>query len=474
MISGIPQETGKFNFTIKVEDKNGCTTTKPYSIEVKMDKAPTWLKTISGIEYYSNNFIEMNDEGKLIFIGQSKLELLFLFFDEYGNLMQKKIYGMQSDGKMKSAIKTLEGSYILLLEYFEEESFGLLKLDNNGKILWKMGYQFSPKIEDFYPKSIVETNEGDFIISGSFKKNSRENICILITKISKNGEVLWSKIYKNQYYNYLSDVIKSKDGNFIIASRNILVNSNLYNKALIFKIDGFGNIIWEKLYAMDKNFFIFNLEESSENSIYLIGDIETEEFQYSLLILKLDKNGALLWQNIYTSMDSSTGIKIFEEKFNSLIAIGNSYQVWDDPCGHGFLGKGSFILNIDYDGKIINQRNINFYNDNSIDYCTKTKDGFVFFGNAINNNSKSVGWILKLDPYLNIEKPCYVNSKISFSKREIMPYLSSQNLIIENINLFEKIISLNSYEKEIEIEDLCLNDYYKFEFNYYPTEKIQK
>lgn len=470
LISGIPQEAGKFNFTIKVEDKNGCTTIKPYSIEVKINETPTWLETISGTEYYSKNFLEINDIGNLVFIGQSKLDLLFLLFDEYGNLMQKKIYEKETEGNINSVIKTSDSSYMLLLEYFTEESFGLIKLDKNGKILWRKGYQFPPNIENFYPKSIVETNDGDFIISGAFKKNNRENMSILIIKISKSGEVLWSNIYKNGYYNYLQNVIKTSDGNFLIASMSTQGFENY--KLSIFKIDAFGNIIWEKLYKLNEYFHFYDLEESSENSIYLIGDIETEEFQYSLLILKLNKNGELIWQNVYTSMDSATGIKIFEERHNSLIAIGNNFQVWYDPCGHGYLSKGAFILNIDYDGEIIKQRDIDFYYDNFITDCTKTNDGFVFSGKAINTNSKSVSWILKLDQTLNIDEPCYVKSKISFSKREKTPYLFSQELSIENIYLFEKIISLNSYEKEIEIETLCPNNY-NFDFNYYPIEKFQ-
>lgn len=466
LLSGTPNETGKYDFKIKVEDKNGCVETKEYSIEVKMDNSKTWLMTID--DMYDRNFSIKNEDGNFAFIGQLKSDISFLIFDNSGNILKKKIYEADC-GSIKSVIETSKNDYLILYKKNNlYDTVELLKVDKYGNIIFNKSYFTAPQFKYLYIKNIIETNSGAYILSGTFTdKNDFTNI--LIIKISENGDVLWSKIYKSNFENSHIITKRLSDGNILIAST--LMERYYNKKLLIFKIDEYGNIIWEKFYGFNDEITTCNLEESSENFIYLIGDIKTEEYLYSLLILKFNQEGNLIWQGVYTSMHSYEGIQIIEGKNNSMIAIGGFFEFWYDPCGHGYTNLGEFILNISSDGRIINQRNINFYYDNNLSSFSKIDDGYVLSGIAKNEESKSIGWILKLDEYLNIEEPCYIDSKISFTRNEKEPLILNYQLHQENAPFSSQKISINYIEKEISTKYICPNEYLNFKYNDSPIEK---
>jgi len=113
----------------------------------------------------------------------------------------------------------------------------------------------------------------------------------------KAQETTWAKIYGGPEADVATSVIKTSDGNYLIAGNsNTIFEGNHYALAVI-KVDRFGNIIWCKKYGGENS-------PHEEPPFYYKSDIvETKNHEYVIVngpsILRLDKDGELLWAKYF-------------------------------------------------------------------------------------------------------------------------------------------------------------------------------
>ncbi|CAL2102638.1 conserved protein of unknown function [Tenacibaculum sp. 190130A14a] len=182
-----------------------------------------------------------------------------------------------------------------------EYDFWVVKINKTGTLLWEKSYGGSALDE---ARAIAKTDDGNFIVIGdarSTDKNVSSNnggADLWILKISSSGELLWEKSIGGSSFDVGRSIKKTSDGNFLISGSTRSSNNDIINKgqndAWVLKIDKQGNLLWQKTIGGSNIDFCYDATELSNGNIIAVGesssnnaDISTNKGFSDALIIKL-------------------------------------------------------------------------------------------------------------------------------------------------------------------------------------------
>lgn len=179
--------------------------------------------------------------------------------------------------------------------------FWVIKLSETGAIIWEKSFG-GDQVDE--ARSISQTADGNYLVVGDTRSAnldvSQNNGAadLWIIKISPEGALIWEKTLGGSNFDVGRSVSKTVDDGFLIAgsSRSYdgdLSNNNGQNDALILKINGNGELEWQKTIGGSEVDFFYGAVELTDGSIVAVGDSSSsnEDIQENkgftdLLILK--------------------------------------------------------------------------------------------------------------------------------------------------------------------------------------------
>lgn len=195
--------------------------------------------------------------------------------------------------------------------------FWVVRTDYSGNIFWENNYGGS---KNDYAKCAVETSDGGYIIAGSTESNDSDLTQnkgltdIWIIKISSIGDLDWQFSFGGSGKEEAIDIKAVSDGNFIVlgsttSSDSDITQNNGLSDFLLIKIDGAGNVLWQKTYGGSADEFASAVEETVDNGFIIAGSASSFdgdiESHYGLagdsdyFILKTDNQGTKQWVKNY-------------------------------------------------------------------------------------------------------------------------------------------------------------------------------
>jgi hypothetical protein len=243
----------------------------------------------------------------------------------------------------------------------------------------------------------AETSDEGFLILGQTTSYGAGDWDIWLIKIDQNGEPLWNKTYgtpvlENGYY-----IILTTDGGYLIAGRtNYLRGSDV--DLLLIKIDRDGNLLWNRTYGGSGDEWMWEIEETSDGGYALAGRINSFGFGLNdYWLLKVDENGE-------PELNVTLGGAEDERARSLLITDDGGYLVlgWSGTYTHGMLDfwlvktdpSGIIQWNNSYGGQE-NERGISL--ENAVD------NGYVLAGSSNSfSDEGSVGYFIKVDSMGNM------------------------------------------------------------------------
>jgi len=217
-----------------------------------------------------------------------------------GELIWEKSFGdIQQDCGLN--VRELDdGGYISLgfadFDYNVWQSdIWLIKVDNDGNFIWdkKFGDE-----GNFQGRSFDITDSGDFIIAGLCNISGViDDYYLWIIKTDNKGEIIWDRTYYNDIYSHgRLDIQQTADGGYIIVG-NIDFNSSVCNIWLL-KIDSDGEILWEKIFSDFAPYQeAYAIRETFDGGYIIAGKTCCNGYDSDVLIIKTDNQGELLWVN---------------------------------------------------------------------------------------------------------------------------------------------------------------------------------
>jgi hypothetical protein len=226
----------------------------------------------------------------------------------------------------------------------------LVKIDKDGKILWKNTIPDDTHKEIF---TILEDEEGSFYISGHHNPGYRDNKDAFIMKTSYDGKLQWIKSYGGEKYELEGGMIFTRDGNIALG---ITSASHLEGYEYDFglsKIDKNGDVLWTQYYSFGPDERVEDLLQLPDGSFVLFGTVHVvDDVDSDYWLVKTDESGKKLWDKRYDgnkSKEYAHKILYLQEEKAFLLAGGGI--LYEEESG-----MDAFIIKTDMEGNILWQR----------------------------------------------------------------------------------------------------------------------
>ena len=338
--------------------------------------------------------------------------------------------------------------------------------------------------------------------SGNKTDNNKGDLDYWVWKMDEKGELDWQKSFGGSGFDLLQSIKNTRDGGFILAGTSSS-NSDFQKKDScrgvtdfwVIKLDAKGEEQWQKtiggsgqdellcaFQTRDGGYMLGGSSSSSpltpeegkekENSIKnikpdLYAKTEKSRGNMDYWIVKLDKEGTVLWQKTYGGEYADLLRSMEQTKDGGYILGGYSNSSQSGEKTNSNTGIGDYwIVKIDDIGGIEWQKTYGGNGDNQMYVIHQTNDGGYIAGGNSNSTTPltSVGgsvrsgtdfWVLKLD-----EKGAVLWSETyDFGKVDILTSLVENKDHTYLIGGYAQNESANSLEKVIKKDEEGINDY---------------
>jgi len=204
---------------------------------------------------WSNSLTKTNDGGYalggvVIDSATNRAKALLMKFDQNGDTLWSKLYGMGDFDIIFACRQTNDGGFILagatLIHngsFWEPADFYLIKTDSLGNLIWQKKYGETKREE---ARSVEITQDGCYLVSG-FEDNLSGDINAVFLKIDSLGNKLWQKNISTGLDEWLNGAFEQDSGNYIVYGAREIPGYG--NQDYIAKLDSNRIILWEKTYG---------------------------------------------------------------------------------------------------------------------------------------------------------------------------------------------------------------------------------
>jgi PKD repeat protein len=398
--SWIYTNIGNFSVSLKVTGPGGeDTIVKENYIQCLPANVEKWARAYGGSEYDTVKSVQQTQDGGYIAAGYTKTfgvghaDLWVLKLNADGTIAWQKTYGGSSLDWAYSIQQTSEGSYVVA---GETSSFGaggsdvwVLKLDSVGNIIWQKTYGGSESDQADY---IQETVDGYIVVGGTHSYGAAESANIWVLKLDFDGNVVWQKTYAGNN-DFLGDnsIQKTIDGGYILMSSYF--ETSYDGSFWVLKLDANGVVVWQKTYEYGDDHWASSIQQTTDGGYIVAGDIYYYgDSGWDFWVLRLDSDGDVVWENAYGGNSSDYAYVVRESSDGNYIVAGNTYSFGG---GNGDL----LLIKLDSEGNIVWQNTYggtDLEHEMSIQQTTDT--GYIVAGSTKSYNAGYYdAWVLKLD-----------------------------------------------------------------------------
>jgi hypothetical protein len=285
------------------------------------------------------------------------------------SLLWQKCYGGSSDDYFYSTVQLANGQFVSsgFTESTDGDALGnsgtligwVINTDGSGNKTWHSllggnNVTFS---------SVAATADGGTISAGQIHTTNRLEDCY-ITKVDALGKLVWEKNYGGLNDDYANQVLITADGGVIVSgytnSNDGDVKSNHGLSDLwVIKVDKDGNLVWQKNYGgtgrdtygvitacSDGGYILCGTTESNNN-----GDVPATKGFTDILVMKIDANGNKVWSKSFGGSDYDGVASVLGDFDGGCTLAGYTVSNNGDVIGfHGGFLEDAWVLKIDRNG----------------------------------------------------------------------------------------------------------------------------
>jgi len=329
-LSGVASKDGGYVFagwSYSFGDCDGCVWV------MKIDKLGNivWQKGIGGRYRNTAYTIAATPDNAYVVAGWSDsfveigIDAYIIKIDDNGKVLwQKRFYDRYLGYdifEVHSIIATPDNKYVAA---GFSPAFGgaawLSMLDSNGNIIWQKSYS---KGRGGSFTSIALTDDGGFIAFGEIFEYDGENTGHCLMKLNKDGNIVWQKVF-NDGGGYRKLIVPTSDGGYIATGIIYDLNSS-YPDAWIVKLDKNGNILWQKSYGTAAVEGLNGIIQTSDNG-YLVTGYTTAILKKTanIWLMKLNESGNIIWQKIIAEKNAADPNFILHSSDGGYLLSGNT------------------------------------------------------------------------------------------------------------------------------------------------------
>lgn len=358
--------------TVGVTNSKGAGSNDIWVIKSAANSATEWEKTYGGAQWdIAKSVVEISEQvegasekGYLVFGSTSSTDngdsdFWLLKLDQQGNLLWQKKYGDASEDKGQVILSANDGGYYLLGNSSNESNgFGdalVIKIDSAGKVLWQQTYGGND-IDEITSAQLAPN--GDIIFAGHSASNVAGRFDFWLNRITNQGEVIWQTSVGTERTDYSNDVVVNNDGSTLVVGYN---NSDVNGLRVLVavKFDAQGQELWQKEYsAIYNQWSQANAIIATPNGGYVLAGKTKTARQYDdnphfePWLIALDENGEKLWDTVHQQPGDHHVNDLQRTEDGGLIVVGSRENQSNRYQSQNTQQKGDnlFIMKMDERG----------------------------------------------------------------------------------------------------------------------------
>jgi len=277
-----------------------------------------WFKHYGGTNDDGGKSIQQTSDGGYVVAGYTESytygneDFAIYKLDSSGNKVWFKHYGGSDYDSARSIQQTSDGGYIVAGNTesytYGNNDFAIYKLNSSGNKVWFKHYGGSNSDLAF---SIQQTSDGGFIVLGNTYSYSYGLSDFAIYKLNSSGNKVWFKHYGGSSWEDGRSIQQTSDGGYILTGFTKSYTYGDYDIA-IYKLNSSGNKVWFKHYGGIDNDRAFSIQQISDGGYVVAGYTESYTHgQTDIAIYKLNSSGNKVWFKHYggSSYDSAYSIQ---------------------------------------------------------------------------------------------------------------------------------------------------------------------
>ena len=309
-----------------------------YLIKTDENGEEEWSQTLGGTGDDSSQSVQQTLDGGYIITGNTNSfgngnsDVYLIKTDGEGNEQWSQTFGGTFNDYGKSVQQTLDGGYIItgFTNSFGNGSWDvyLIKIDENGDEQWYQTFGGIGVDEGF---SVQQNSDGGYIITGrtggSFGNN---NYDVYQIKTDENGDEQWYQTFGGTGNDWGRSVQQTEDGGYITTGYTESFGNGSYDVYLI-KTDENGDEQWYQTFGGTGNDRGWSVQQNSDGGYIITGQTDSFGNYVDVYLIKTDENGDEQWYQTFGGTDVDSGYSVQQTTDGGYIITGRTDGSNDIP-----------------------------------------------------------------------------------------------------------------------------------------------
>ncbi len=280
------------------------------------------------------------------YVSENNGDALLLRTDEFGRETWVRTFGRVTQPDRGAALVECQSGGFAFAgtvrnANFTNSDYWLVRTDYQGHILWE---RFYGGLRDDVCHSLVESEDGGFVLGGSTKSYGHGNEDAWILRTNSDGDVLWNTTFGGLRTEIGYDIIPTHTGDFVFVGETA-TNGNLVSDGFAATIHGNGTLLWNVTFGGVSRSRAYGVAECFDGSLAVTGqtvDWVGNSQYYNLWLVRLSGEGEFWWSKTYGGQRSDEGRSILQTENGDFIIVGQSNSILD----HGTAAWGLRVPDI--------------------------------------------------------------------------------------------------------------------------------
>ena len=266
-----------------------------YVAKISLDGKGIWQTTFGKERAEYGRAIAGTDDGGAIVVGETESfgngykDIYIVKMDKDGRMLSEQKMGGEKEELVRGLTRTLDGSLVMVgsreIDRVGDSDFFILKMDQDAKKIWARTY--GGEYEDIL-NAVTPTLDGGIVAAGTTRSWGSAETDLTVLKFSKEGKLIWHKIYGYKHYDFANAVTVTREGDFIIAGGSNSMGEGVYDVYVI-ALDRNGELFWSGLYGDINTDIAQGVTRTSDGSIVVVGESDSYGNAKDFFLLKLQK-----------------------------------------------------------------------------------------------------------------------------------------------------------------------------------------
>lgn len=313
---------------------------------IVIPKPPDQNKTYTypGVIGACDNSSILSKDNNIVLCGNFESKILLIKTTKSGKKIWRKEIEAGNGSSVRSLSEHIDGSLFICGSTSrnaatQKKDILILKCNSAGDTIWSKTYGSS---ENDYGQSIIATSDGNLLISGKTEGfNAGATLDVCLVKINPQGDTIWTKSFEDTCDVSIPDLIETQNGDYLITGSS--KNNNL-SEVYFLKIDANGTVLWKKTIGPPEFRMGYASIEISDGSILTCG---VNAIKGQLIVIKIDQAGNLIWEKEYGEISpADKGVSLKQNVDQTITICGATHDQY-------FNATGLLMVEIDTDGNQI-------------------------------------------------------------------------------------------------------------------------